>query len=301
MFRRPGFFALIATLSWLLSQQVALADPFVVMSYNVENWLTTDRFVDNKRVPSAPKPDSEKAAAIAVIASHKPDILGVCEMGSKEDFEDFKAHLKAKGLDYPHSEWHQGVDQDRHVALLSKFPIIARNSQDKVTFDLAGQPQAIQRGILDVTVEPQKGYQLRLIGLHLKSRRITPGVDQEALRAKEAWFVRKHVDEILTKAPDTKLLLFGDLNTTKNEYPIKQIQGSTSSPMRLTEIRVEDDRGERWTHYYIVADEYSRIDYLMASPALRADVDTKKSGIDSSRNWHEASDHRAIFTTLVPE
>jgi endonuclease/exonuclease/phosphatase family metal-dependent hydrolase len=126
-------------------------------------------------------------------------------------------------------------------------------------------------------------------------------VDQEALRAKESWFVRKHIDDILTKAPDTKLLLFGDLNTTKNEYPIKQIQGAYSSPTRLTDIRVVDNQGERWTHYYLVADEYSRIDYFMTSPALHADVDTKSSGIDSSPNWNDASDHRAIYTTIVPK
>lgn len=301
MLRRTGLLTPLVALAWFVGQQVALAEPFVVMSYNVANWLTTDRYINDKRVPSAPKPDEEKETIVSIIAAHKPSVLGVVEMGSKEDFADFQARLKAKGLDYPYSEWHQGIDPDRHVALLSKFPIVARNSLDKVEFDLAGQPQAIQRGILDVTVEPQKGYQLRLIGLHLKSRRNVPDVDQEALRAKEAWFVRRHVDEILKKDPGTKLLLYGDLNTTKDEYPIKQIQGPTSSPTRLTDIRVEDDRGERWTHYYIVADEYARIDFLMASPALRSDVDTKGSGIDNSPGWHNGSDHRAIFTTIDPK
>ncbi|MGH8047587.1 MAG: endonuclease/exonuclease/phosphatase family protein [Chthoniobacterales bacterium] len=301
MSRRAGFFAFIVALAWLVSPRLALAGPFVVMSYNVENWLTTDRYIGNKHVPSAPKPDSEKNAVTAIIASHKPDILGVCEMGSRDDLKDLQEHLKARGLDYPYVEWHEGIDPDRHVALLSKFPIVAHNSADKVPFDLNGQPQAIQRGILDVTVEPQKGYQLRLIGLHLKSRRVTPDVDQEALRAKEAWFVRKHVGDILAKDPTAKILLFGDLNTTKNEYPIKEIQGTLRSPTRLTDIRVEDDRGERWTHFFIVADEYSRIDYLMTSPALRADVDTKNSGIDSSRSWNDASDHRAIYTTIAPK
>jgi endonuclease/exonuclease/phosphatase family metal-dependent hydrolase len=297
MLRRFGLLALAVALG---VAPLASAEPFVVMSYNVANWLTTDRFIDNRRVPAAPKPDAEKDAVVSVIAAHKPAVLCVCEMGSKEDFEDFKARLAARGLDYPHSEWHEGIDEDRHVALLSKFPIVARDSA-KVPFDIGGQPQAIQRGILDVTVEPENGYRLRLVGLHLKSRRPVPEVDQEALRAREAWFVRKHVEAILAKDPGTKLLLFGDLNTTKNEYPIKQIQGAANSPTRLTDIRVEDDRGERWTHYYVVADEYSRIDYLMASPALRPDIDVKNSGIDSSRHWQDASDHRAIYTAIDPQ
>lgn len=300
MSRRAGLRAFAAAIV-LLAIAEARAEPFVVMSYNIENWLTTDRYVQGRRIPSAPKPESEKAAVVAIIAAHKPAILGVCEMGSRENLEDLRARLKAAGLDYPHVEWHEGIDTARHVALLSRFPIVASNSQDKITFDLGGQPEAIQRGILDVTVEPQKGYRLRLVGLHLKSRRPVPEVDQEALRAKEAWFVRKYLDDIFAQAPGTRLLLFGDLNTTKDDYAIKQIKGAESSPGGLAEVRVEDDRGERWTHFYILADEYSRIDYLMSSKALRPDIVAKAGGIDSSPAWNEASDHRAIFTTIDPK
>jgi endonuclease/exonuclease/phosphatase family metal-dependent hydrolase len=300
MSRRAGIPGFSVALVALLLVSPAGAAPFVVMSYNVENWLTTNRYIGNKSIPSAPKPDSEKNAVVDVIASHRPDILGVVEMGSRDDLEDFRARLKAKGLDYPHVEWHEGIDPDRHVALLSRFPIVAHESQDHVAFDLDGRPQAIQRGILDVTVEPQPGWRLRLIGLHLKSRRVTPDADQEALRAREAWFVRKYLDGIFEKDSKARLLLYGDLNDTKDQYSIKQIQGSMRAPGRLTDIRIADDRGERWTHYYLVADEYSRIDYLMASPALRGDIDTKKSGIDSSPAWRKASDHRAIFTTIDP-
>ncbi|HVE16008.1 MAG TPA: endonuclease/exonuclease/phosphatase family protein [Chthoniobacterales bacterium] len=301
MFRRGGLCGWITIAAALLPFPHAVAEPIVVMSYNVENWLTTDRYIGSKHVPSAPKPESEKNAVADIIASHRPDILGVIEMGSREDLDDLRSRLKAKGLDYPNTEWHEGFDADRHVALLSRFPIVAHDSQDHIPFDLDGRPQEIQRGILDVTVEPEPGYQLRLIGLHLKSRRLTPEVDQEALRAKEAWFVRQYLDRIFAKDPATKLLLYGDLNTTKDDYPIKQILGPYRSPSRLTDVSLADMRGERWTHYYPAADDYSRIDYFMTSAALRRDVDLKASGIDSSANWNDGSDHRAIFTTIDPK
>ncbi len=208
MRRSAGFYGVFVVFASLLILQRATAEPFVVMSYNVENWLTTDRYINNKKVASAPKPESEKNAVVEVISAHRPDILGVVEMGSREELDDLRARLKAKGLDYPNVEWHQGLDADRHVALLSRFPIVARNSQDHVAFDLNGHPQEIQRGILDVTVEPQPGYKLRLIGLHLKSRRTVADVDQEALRAKEAWFVRQYLDQILAKDAGTNLLLY---------------------------------------------------------------------------------------------
>jgi endonuclease/exonuclease/phosphatase family metal-dependent hydrolase len=300
--RRAGSYLFLAALGWLTAPQPATAAPFVVMSYNIANWLTTDRTIGGKRSSAAPKPETEKDAVTSIIVAHKPDVLGICEIGSRDDLEDLRSRLKARGLDYPHAAWNEGIDKERHVALLSRFPIVAHHDTQKpATFDIDGHPQAIQRGILDVTVEPQRGYSLRLIGLHLKSRRPVPDVDQEALRAKEAWFVRKHIDAILEKDPGAKLLLFGDLNTTRDDYPIKHIQNASGSPARLSDIRVEDDRGERWTHYYVAADEYSRIDYLMASPALRPDVVLKKSGIDSSPEWQTASDHRAIFATIHPK
>ena len=83
----------------------------------------------------------------------------------------------------------------------------------------------MNRGILDVTVEVNPGYRLRLVGAHLKSRRIVPDYDQALMRAKEAWSLREHIDEILAAAPNANLLLFGDLNDTKNEYPIREIIG----------------------------------------------------------------------------
>ncbi len=292
----PVLFAVLTALAW--ADHPAAAEPITVLSYNVENWLTTDRYIDNQRVPAAPKPDKEKDAAVAIIAAHRPAIVGVVEMGSRDDLDDLRARLKAKGLDYPYAEWHEGIDAARHVALLSRFPIIARHSQDHVALDIGGRPNAVQRGILDVTVEPEAGHPLRLIGLHLKSRRKVPEVDESILRAKEAWAVRQYLDTILAKEPDARILLFGDLNDTKDQYPIRELIGPRGAPTRMTDIPIEDSRGERWTHYFTVADEYARIDYFLASPALAPAINRKKSGIDDSPGWHDASDHRAIFVTI---
>lgn len=302
-FRHPAWLlALTLAGSPLSARPAATAEiePFVVLSYNVENWLTTDRTVKNRHVASAPKPESEKDAVVGVIAAHQPAVLGIVEMGGRSDLEDLQARLKAKGLDYPNVEWHQGLDQDRHVALLSRFPIVERNSQDQVGFDLDGKPEGIQRGILDVTIEPAPGCRVRLIGLHLKSRRKVANIDEAALRAKEAWFVRQYVDAILTKDPKTRLLLYGDLNDTKEQYPIREILGPRRAPGRLTDIPVEDSRGERWTHYFKTADEYARIDFFMASPALLPQISRSKRGVDDSPQWSDASDHRAIFLTINP-
>ena len=284
-----------------------LADPLsahdvVVASYNVENYLRMERRVDGKTVPDAPKPEGEIAAAIEVIKEINPDILGIVEMGDEAALEDFRTRLKTAGLEYPDKEWVKGADPSRHIALLSRFPIVARNSADEVSFELNGASLRVGRGILDVTVKLADNCPLRLVGAHLKSRREVPGLDQAAARTKEAGLVRDHLNRILQADPQEKLLLFGDLNDTKNEYPVKELIGQSKDPFRMKDLFLADRYGYRWTHYWPAADVYSRIDYLLVSLGLWPDINRDKTGISSSRVWYKASDHRAIFTAIqVPE
>jgi predicted extracellular nuclease len=118
------------------------------------------------------------------------------------------------------------------------------------------------------------------------------------MRAKEARSLRNHVDRILAADPDTNLLLFGDLNDTKNEYPIREIIGWKGAPNYMMDLWLRDSRGEYWTYYWKTADEYSRVDYLLVSPALIKEVIVEKCGINDSPVWNAASDHRAIYAVI---
>lgn len=290
-------------LAWAFFLTVSLpAKEVVVASYNLENYLKMERRVNGKTIPEAPKPEEEIAAVIEVIQQIHPDILGIVEMGDETMLEDFQKRLKAAGLDYPHREWARGADPARHLALLSRYPIIARNSLDEVPFELNSTRQRVCRGILDVTVQIDDSYKLRLVGAHLKSRRKVPEFDEQAMRAKEASLFRKHLDEILMSDPDTNLMLFGDLNDTKNEHPIKELIGAKGSPGHMRDLFLTDRQGLRWTHFWSAADIYSRIDYLLVSNGLWPEIAMDRSGISNARNWYKASDHRAIYTTVrTPE
>lgn len=292
------------SLCWLLWLALSLrldAEEIVFAAYNVQNYLEMDRRVDGKNLKNAPKPESEITAAVKVVTAIKPDILGIVEMGDEEMLEDFRRRLREAGLDYPHKEWLRGADEVRHVCLLSKFPIVERNSRGDVAFELNGRTERINRGILDVTVEIRPGYRLRLLGVHLKSRRVVEEYDESWMRAKEAWYVREHINRILEKQPEANLLLFGDMNDTKNTYPIRELIGKKGAPNHMMDLWLRDSRNERWTHYWRTADEYSRIDYIMVSPGLVREIVFEKSGINDSPFWNDASDHRAIFTTIVAE
>ena len=292
----------VVLLGLCFAAEAVPARDVVVASYNLENYLKMERRAGDKTTPDSPKPEEQVAAVIKVIKEINPDILGVEEMGDESVMEDFRSRLKAAGLDYPDKEWVRGADAARHLALLSRFPIVARNSKDEIPYELNGSRLRVGRGILDVTVKLSENYLLQLVGAHLKSRREIPEFDQAAIRAKEASLLREHLNKILKSNPEENLLLFGDLNDTKNEYPIRVLSGGARDPFRMKDLLLADRTGCFWTHYWSAADIYSRIDYLFVSLGLWPEIRREKSGISSARNWNKASDHRAIYTTIrVPE
>ncbi len=278
------------------SQSAWAEDPREVrfLSYNLENYI---RSIPEGSPTVEPKSEKSIAALIAVIAAEKPDIIGVCEMGAQADFEDFLTRLKAAGLDLPYTEYVEAADPDRHVALASRFPISARNSQTNLSFDLTGRKEYYKRGILDVVIAVSEKYQLHCIGTHLKSRRDVPE-DQALLRRGEAHLLRLHCKSILEKTPDARLLVYGDLNDTINEAPIREIIGRKNSLDYLKPVDLRDVNGDKWTHYWKTADIYSRIDYILTSPAAAHDLIAGKSHIPRPADWYEASDHRPLVVIL---
>lgn len=276
------------------------AQEIVVASYNLENYVDAAPKEPGQKATARPKSEKEMSAVVRVIKDIGPDILGVCEMGSAERFEDFKKRLGEAGLGYTDFEYVQAADPDRHLALVSRFPIVARNSASDVSFELNGRPEKLRRGILDVTVQVNAGYRLRLVGVHLKSKLPIPE-GEAMIRRLEAQLVRKHLEAILTAEPRTNLLCYGDFNDTKNEPMFQEIAGARGSVTHMTDLVARDEFGDKWTQYWKAADLYSRIDYLFASPMLYREVVPAKSRVYRSEYWNEASDHRPIFTTIAAE
>ena len=295
---RPVF-ATIALWLVVVAAQSAPAE-IVVASYNLENFVGDDTAQQNAAGRhTAPKTEKAIAAVVRIVKEISPDILGVCEMGSPAEFAVFQQRLQESGLAYAESEYVQAADPDRHVALLSRYPIVARHSEADLSFEVNGVPRKMGRGILDVTVQVQPGYELRLVGVHLKSKLVI--MEGEALvRRHEASLVRQHLDAILNADPQARLLLYGDLNDTRNEPPILEIAGPRGSPTHLNEVPARDSVGDRWTQYWKVADLYSRIDYFFASRALQHDILPAKSTVYRSDYWNEASDHRPIYLSILP-
>ncbi len=292
------FFAAAALLS------AAEPERLTFCSYNLKNWLTMDRFdlKSYKTLSAAPKPESERLRVVKILTAIQPDILGVCEIGTADDLADLQKRLKAAGLDLPHTETAHGGDEQRRLALLSRLPIKARNSQTNLKYQLGDLTLPFQRGILDVTIAITPTFDLRCLGVHLKSKRAIPEADEAQMRRNEARLLRKHMDAIFAQDPRACILAYGDFNEQRNEPAIADIIGSPrTGETAMLDVLLRDVAGEVWTFFWDTADTYSRFDYCFASRLLRPHIDVRRSFIYSARDFDKASDHRPLVLSISPE
>jgi endonuclease/exonuclease/phosphatase family metal-dependent hydrolase len=281
---------------------VAKADPVAAgtvrfIAYNVENWLTMDRYVDGKSLKGSPKPEKEKMAIAGLLADAKPDILGVSEIGNEEDVKDLQSYLAKVGHPMPHFHLNRGVDPTRSLGLISRFPIGRTVKHDRLTYRSQGRDYAMQRGILDASVETPAGV-FRFLGVHLKSKRETDDGDQEDMRLNEAHLLRREIDAILNEDPGSRLVVYGDFNDTRQSPTVRTIHGGGKNPRSLAMIALKDSRGHYWTHHWDFQDVYSRIDYVMVSGALKQSIDWDRCKVIDNDAVAGASDHRPLLVIL---
>jgi len=296
---------LLAPFSLLVPQLVAessfpSADPgeIRIASFNVSNYITMPRRIGGRLRAQAGKPLAEREAVARSIAAINADAVCLEEVGTPAEFQDLCARVRKAGCDYPVTEYLSGEDPTRHLALLSRFPIVERHSVGDVPLRVGGLTLHSPRGVLDVTLEPRPGYRVRLLGVHLKAKLEVPDYDATALREAEAGWLRGHVREILARDPESRLVVAGDFNDTWNSRTIRGITGEPGKPDSLKALPLTDDRGECWTEFWEGAGVYSRIDYVMVSKKLEPELDSARSGVARFPFWREASDHCPVVITL---
>ncbi len=281
------------------------AGTFRVATYNLENYLDQ---------PTESRPHVKSAEAKAKIResieSIKPDVLALEEMGTTNALLELRAALKADGLDFPFWEHISGADTNIHVAVLSKFPVVARHPHTNDLFLLDGRQFRVERGFAEVEIGAATNYTFTLIAAHLKSRRPVPGADEAEERLAEAKVLRGIVDEHFKADPDARLVVLGDFNDVKDSDAVKEIIGRWK--FKLTDTRPAERNGDNasaensnfdprnitWTEYYGKEDVYTRMDYILLSPALARDWIKAETFIPTIPNWGVGSDHRPIMATF---
>jgi len=267
------------------------------IAYNLNNWLTMERGTDHAHTKGLAKPAAEKHALVQLLIRQAPDVLGVCEIGSRKDLAELQAALLAGGVALPHAYYTGGGDEVRHLGLLSRFPITHTATPALLDFKLNGSAYTMSRGILDATIQAH-GKSYRWLGVHLKSKREVADGDQDAIRLCEARLLRQHVDSILAAEPTARLVVYGDFNDTRGSAALKLITGNYGEAGYLTALPVQDQQGERWTHFWELRDIYSRFDFITVTLGVKHEVDFKTSRILDDPEWHAASDHRPLLAVF---
>ena len=291
---------LAAALACLLVPHHGAADDpdrVVFAAWNVRNYRLSPVESEAGRTVTPAKPAESIAAVVQTLQEIRPDILGLCEMGTRRDLDDLQRRLKKAGLHLPHKTWVDGPDKDRHLGLLSRFPLRGQHDT-RSEFRLGGFPHRMQRGILDCVIKVAPGFDLHVLGVHLKSPRVVPEFDQAEFRRAESLVLRRRVEGILGAAPATRLLVFGDFNDSKNSPVVKGVLGRAGAPDTLTALPLADRQGDQWTYHWEESDQYTRVDYLMVSENLRPLVQRRGTRLHRDKNWFEASDHRPLVVTI---
>lgn len=300
--------AKVLLLLWLFSGTIAPAgDQFSVGAYNLKNYLDAPSGTRRAKSPEA------KARIREMIRALDADVLGLQEMGSTNALLELRASLRAEGLDYPHWEHVRGFDTNIHVAVLSKFPILARRPHTNLSYLLGGRRLWVSRGFAEVDLAPSPHYRFTLFVAHLKSKRPVPEADQAEMREEEARLLRGIIDARLKADPKLNLVVLGDLNDTKDSRAIRTILGPRGNALldtrpaeRNGDSRVPPRTGYApqnitWTYFYGLKDVYERIDYILMSSALAREWDEEKTFVLAAPHWGEASDHRPLKATFFAE
>ncbi len=262
--------------------------------YNLKNYL--EQPPRRPGLASTSKSEAEITRLLEVLRQANPAVLTVCEIGTLEDLTDLQQRLKQIGIWLPHLHLADASDPLRHSAILSRFPITAHPYHSPI-YTLEGRERTVRRGILDVTLS-LPGHQIRLLGLHLKSKRPSPHADHNQIRRHEARLVRQHIESILESDPQTELILYGDLNDSKQSPSVKAIRGSSRSNKHLEPITLEASDGSKWTHYWAHEDSYSRIDFILANPNAKAHISLPTPSLLPLKTQDNGSDHRALHILL---
>ncbi len=285
----------------------ALADTVRVATYNLENYL--DQPTESRALV---KSAEAKAKIRESIQAVHPDVLAVEEMGGTNALLELRASLQAEGQIFPYWEQVGAFDTNIHVAVLSRLPMVARRPHTNDFFLLDGRRFQVKRGFAEVDIRAGTNFTFTVIVAHLKSRLTTMDADEAAERLAEAKVLRGIIDHRLAGEPDAKLVVLGDFNDGKDSASVREIIGR--GKLKLFDPRPAERNGDTaqgqapyfeprnvaWTYYYGKTDEYTRIDYILLSPALKRHWLADETYIPAIANWGIGSDHRPVvagFTT----
>ena len=299
--------SLLGVTGLLFQASLPGAEIFRVATYNLNNYLEAP-------IGTRPAKSAESKAKIREgLRLLQADVLALQEMGSTNALLELRDSLKADGLDYPYWEHVSGFDTNIHVAVLSRFPIVARRPHTNDAFLLFGRRFQVSRGFAEVDIRVNPRYEFTLFTAHLKSKVPSPEADEAEWREHEAILLREKITARLATDPKANVIALGDFNDTKATKSIRALIGRGNTG--LVDTRPAERNGDdqpnphpryappkiTWTHFYGKEDSYSRLDYILLSHGMAKEWVTNETYVLRIPNWGVGSDHRPIVAGFLAE
>jgi endonuclease/exonuclease/phosphatase family metal-dependent hydrolase len=287
-----------AALAVCLAAVAARAETVTVATYNVENYVTAGRMVDEHYRPAYPKPEAAKEAMRTVIRALRADVLALQEMGPGQYLEELRRDLRAEGLDYPHAALAEAADAERHVAVLSRLPFRRVETHAGLDFPYLGGREKVKRGLLEVVLETARGG-VTLFVVHLKSRLTDRADDPESARrrAGEAEAIRNFILQRFPDPAEARFLVVGDCNDAVGSKPVRLLM-KRGGTVVATVLAAADPHGDTWTYVHRRDGSYLRLDLILVSPGLWPAVAGGTGLVYDGPGVREASDHRPVMVRL---
>ncbi len=274
------------------------AETVRIASFNVENYLLLDRWVDGRWKKDYPKPDKEKRALRSAVNQVNPDVLLIQEMGEPSFLSELWQDLNVTdGVRFHHSSWMQGSyeSEERHLAVLSKIPFVSILKHEDLGFNYFGQRMKPSRGLMEIHFKT-KGVDWVLFNLHLKSKWTEREEDPQAnlRREKEARAMRDFIRKKFPPESHPRYLVGGDFNDHKNAAALRRFMRVNDTELARM-LPCQDENRHFWTHHFSKEDSYSRFDYLLVSPSMHDFYQIDSAKIYDGYHCLMASDHRMVY------
>ena len=279
---------------------ILVAEELRIATYNLNNYLITDRYVDGRWRPSYPKPEREKAIIRQIIKDVSPDVLVLQEMGSIDFLHELRADMAREGIHYDYFEHMEGADQNRYLAVLSKRAPTGVLEHKDLNFKYFEGREVVKRGMLEMTFEFTCGTKFQLFAVHLKSRYTDKKEDLQSnlRRVREAEACRNRIIERTHDLGADKYLVVGDFNDYPSSATMRRFYRRGNLEIGAL-VPAADSRGELWTYFYEKESRYESVDGFVASSAFMPMIKSRCAKIVDSLGALTGSDHRMVYLNLI--
>ena len=220
--------------------------PLRIATWNVQNYLSQNRFEDGTFRLDHPLPENRKQGIRRLLLQTRPDILFLQEIGTRDHLRELQLDLAASGLHYPYTFFSAAPGARTGLAVLALSSPLEVIFHDPVRLDDFGFPgHSLQRGIQETRFSLE-GRPYRFFHLHLKSRFSNDPADPDALRLRSAEMkaLVRFMDALLASDPVSAFVLAGDFNTPFGD-PLWQ--GILD---RWQPLPVADEHHQTWTYQH---------------------------------------------------